>query len=73
MGAARKLRSQVVYEDADEPTVLEVRYLDPVEVAVAPEDTWPEWWCDDCGTRNDGWRIPCGYCGVVRPDVDQCE
>jgi hypothetical protein len=70
--AARKLRQMVVDEDAD---VSHVVYAaepddDALDHAVAPEDLWPAWQCDDCGQHWDSQRWTCGYCGVVRPDAD---
>lgn len=68
----------VVDEDADDSYVVEVPeppasdgpYEDATEHAVRFYRVRPDWHCDECGTRNDGWRDPCGMCGIVRDDTD---
>lgn len=65
----------VVAEDAGDDCEVIAAHpdgTDALDHAVAPEELWPEWWCDDCDTRNEGIRWTCGMCGTVRPDADLC-
>lgn len=70
MGAARKFR--YVQEDADESGyIYAAEPKDALDHAVAAESLWPMWWCDPCGTRNEGPRWTCCMCGRVREDADE--
>lgn len=69
--AARKLRTRFDQEDADLGcwSFVVVPDEDALDHAVRFHELWPAWHCD-CGTRNEGRRISCKYCGEVRSDVD---
>lgn len=71
MNAARPYRTQVFPENADDGCECYVPCVGGGEVdLVDKREAWPEWWCDPCGTRNDGWRWHCGMCGQVRGGAD---
>ena len=77
MEASPWFRVQVLAEDADDDGLVYVGSgipedddEDALDHALPFEALWPDWHCDDCGTRNEGARISCKYCGTVREDVD---
>ena len=55
----RGYRVAIVLEDAAEGVVCYVA------------KARPRWNCEECGTRMDGWKDVCQYCGTVREELDQ--
>lgn len=54
----RRIRTMQIPEDAD----------DAGEVIAWEVVTAPDWICEHCTTRNDGWRSHCAMCGRGRED-----
>lgn len=73
----RELRLRIIRvdEDADESGELRVPDCDDLDLdpGEAPEEVHeaaplPGWVCEHCGSPNDDWRDPCGFCGTPRED-----
>lgn len=53
---------------------LQEEYVTPTEDAMAhavdASESWPRFYCESCGTHNEGRWLNCAMCGEWREDLD---